>query len=280
MGRFGDPRTSPNVILDLGTGKPLPAYEGLKYHTNAFIDSPDRMRLPTDNRLTNFQYSNKSTQDATYDIVKDALKLRNNHGDDYSLKIGKRPEGMEFAQALSMPYINLSENHLGFYIPKKYDDFAEDEQRKLLKVVPDDATIKPSIDDTLRRNLKTVPPYYVENLNSKAINGQPMDFIKGEGKDLTEFSKNNGYSDYFGSTVRPDYKEDIGQKVRPRDFDSIVKQMHSGKTVSNINLRQLDSFKAKQLLGVYGGNVGGSSGGSSDSAMTEYHRMMKRQYKH
>ena len=237
----------PAKIYDLNTHdyqRPEP-FRG--YYT--LYDDVDRMRQPLYKNPISFHYDYDDYKKSAATSISNRLKLRHNKT-EYEKKMGRRPEGLQFKSAKDRPYINLQETAQNFDTPEKLGDMTDAQQYKLITVYPK-INIKPSIGDMDQALNKTQVPDEIDLINVQ----EPLDFIKEhKGEYMTEMSNNNAI-DVNGSTIKQNYAVEMNRPVKPRSgYENYVQYISNNKTISNINMRQLQNAKARQIIGLYGGS--------------------------
>ena len=179
---------------------------------------------------------------------------------EWEKKMPRRVENLFLLNAKDKPFVNMGEKPDADLVPLRFEDFTKDEQYKLAVAYPKNmAPPKPSMTDYIATSTdKQVAPYAINNFNAE----DEFNFIqKGRGKDFIVKSNNNAI-DVGGSTIAIDYARDENQEVGPRTEEEIYKAENDNITKPNINRRQNENFKSRQLLGVYSGEPpkGGSAG--------------------
>jgi hypothetical protein len=233
-------------------GEPMPAYE----NTGAIIarqsyDDPVKIRIPVIASPVKYNMDYGGLEKDIHDDLFERLKYTNNKS-DYDVKVGKRQEGLIFKSALDKPVVNLLQNYDANLMPLPLGQFTEREQAYLRG---DNLDLpEPVITENDEGNQalqKTQAPF------EKDVQLTELQFIDMDGgKYYTSILKRNEV-DGFGSNVIADqYFEDnggSGQPVGDRSVESLYNQQMGYKTVSNVNVKQQNNFKAKQQLGLYQG---------------------------
>ena len=253
MGRIGSEGCS--KIICLATGDYLPAYEEAKegrgLDARAVYDNYEKLRIPV---LFNPIEYTESDGDLSEDIEEDLnerLSITNNKT-EYQTKIGRRAEGLLFRQHIDNPVVNLLHNFSPGTTPMPLGFFTAEEQMYLRGDHLDlEEPIETKSDEARAALQKTQAPY------KQDIRPSEMDFIDEDGGKYYKSILGIGKIDIQGSNVKADqFFEDNGGKnqgVGDRTTEDLYEQQMGDTTVSNVNFRQQQNFKAKQLLGEYQG---------------------------
>jgi hypothetical protein len=251
MGRFGQ---SLSKIYDININGFQPPFEPyLGQNALQLYDDPDKFKMEISHApfQNSFRY-NTGQKEAFMDVVR-RLKIRNNKT-ELDVKMPRRVEGLQFANARDKPYLNLTENPENFAVPLKLQDLNAEQQRKLMDVYPVFELEQRPMGAIHQALDKVQTPYDIQKLNTET----PLDFIKNNrGETMTQMSNNNAV-DGMGSTLKPNFEADANQPVGGRSARDLAKpSIKNAKTLSRINARQNNNFKSRQLLGLYMGNPSG-----------------------
>lgn len=178
----------------------------------------------------------------------------------YELKIGSRSEGNFYDQAMSKPYVEMAPHISGLYgdIHQQAPalNMMTDEQVYKLTTVfkPDMIKPKTETEKKIESVAKLNTPYEREKIN--VANQNSRDFMEsGLGKILvypsTDTSLINGNGN--GTNIKFDYSKELNKGIEPRTASQIYQETFlNPKSVSNVNMYQLDAEKARQTLGLFG----------------------------
>lgn len=260
MGRIGSLGSS--YMFNPITGEKTPPYEKEKgYDGRQQIDDPIKARLMVISAPSNFNgyFHYGGEEEETEKDIEHRLTIRNNKT-DYEAKAPRRVEGLLFKQAVSNPSINLMRPYEPDAMPMPLGDFNEEEQKYLRgDHIIDNLDIPETMNDKGARTIKKLTTPYERDVDDTVLN-----FIdKDGGRYYTSLYDHHDVNER-GSNVKADefYKLNGGanQPVGDRSFESLYAQQNGDKTVSMVNFRQQDNFKAKANLGLYSGNPTSGSG--------------------
>jgi hypothetical protein len=262
MGRIGSLGCS--YIFNPITGEKVPPYEEEKgYDGRQQIDDPIKARLMVVSAPSNFEgyihYGGE--QEETEKDIEHRLTIRHNKT-DYEAKAPRRVEGLLFKQAVANPSINLSRPYEPDAKPMPLGDFNEEEQKYLRgDHIIDNLVIPETMNDLGARTIKKLTTPYERDVDDTVL-----DFIDKDGGRYYTSLYDHHDANESGSNVRADeffrLNGGANQPVGDRSFESLYAQQNGDKTVSMVNFRQQDNFKAKANLGLYSGNP--TSGNNRD----------------
>jgi hypothetical protein len=233
-------------------GEPLPAYE----HTGAIVanqayDDQVKIRIPMVASPVKYETKYGGLEKNIHDDISDRLRYTNNKT-EYEVKVGKRQEGLIFKSACDKPVVNLLQNYDANLMPLPMGEFTEREQQYLRgDNLPLATPHQTEYDEGTQALQKTQEPF--------EKNKQPteLQFIDEDGGKYYTSILKRGEVNELGSNVRADqyFDENDGrnQPVGDRSVESLYDQQMGYKTVSNVNIKQQNNFKAKQHLGLYQG---------------------------
>lgn len=263
MGRIGSLGCS--FIFNPLTGEKNPAYEnnmgyGQKqrrkkgYDAREQIDDPIKMRVDVINAPLNFDgyvhYGGE--QEETDKDIEHRLTIRNNKT-QYEATAPRRVEGLFLKQAIERPLINLIMPYEPDAMPMPLGEFNSEEQKYLRgdHIIDDIVINETNNDKGTKATLKRQSPY------ERDTEDTPLDFIDNNGGKYYTSLTDHHVANEQGSNVRADefFKLNGGanQPVGDRTFESLFNQQSGDKTVSMVNFKQQDNFKARQHLGLYSG---------------------------
>lgn len=251
MGRIGQ---SLAKIESFATGELEPAFEPYQGAMGiSLYDDVDRMRIPVRGTTVTWHGKFGDTKKEAFNMIQHRLKLRHNKN-EYEVKKGRRPEGLMFKAALDRPFINISEPMQDVTVPMRFQDMTEDEQEKIKTEYPKIEIEHSVMTDMPAELIRTDAPYEIDDLNAQDTNT----FIDNDrGEHFTGISKNNAI-DTLGSTLVPNYAVDMNKPVKATSVKELYEENNNPKhTVSQINMKQLNNQKAKQILGLYSGTPSG-----------------------
>lgn len=234
-------------------GEPLPAYEhrGKGIVARNQYDDQIRIRIPIYDSPVEYDTNYGGLEKDIKDDIDERLKYINNKT-EYEVKVGKRPEGLVFKAMMDKPVLNLVQNYDANLVPLPLGTYTDKEQAYLRGDKLDLPTPPTTHLDEGNQSLqKTQAPF------AKDMQPTELQFMDEDGgKYYTSILKQHEVNE-SGSNVRADqYFDDNGGRGQPvgdRTVEDLYEQAMGYKTVSNVNLRQQQNFKAKQQLGLYQG---------------------------
>lgn len=274
MGRIGALGCS--FMFNPITKEKIPPYEEGKkgYDARQQIDDPIKTRLMVIDGPSDFDgyFHYGGEEEETDKDIQHRLTIRNNKT-DYEAKAPRRVEGLLFKQAVSNPTVNLLKPYEPDAMPMPLGEFNEEEQKYLRgDHLIDNLVIPETMNDVGAKTIKKLTTPY-----ERDVEDTMLDFIdKDGGRYYTSLTDHHDVNER-GSNVRADefYRLNGGanQPVGDRTFESLYAQQNGDKTVSMVNFRQQDNFKAKANLGLYSGNP--TSGNNRDDMIQ---KAVEREY--
>ena len=222
-------------------------YSGLLY------DDPERMKTKIRDAPFAFDFEMTNNDKAVKENYLNRLKHRNNKT-LYEMKKGRRVENLSYVSARDKPFININDVPSNFEMPERIQQMKPNEQKHLARsiVSKDESGLdgEPTLITGQQLLLnKAQDPYEIDELNFI----EPLDFIvEGKGKYMAEMSNNNAI-DSTGSTIKQNYAVEMNRPVVPKSGYELYKMYMGKNMISNINNRQINNLKSKQILGLYGG---------------------------
>jgi hypothetical protein len=140
-----------------------------------------------------------------------------------------------------------------FTVPMRYQDMNRAERERLKTEIPEVKLVHSVMTDMPAELNRTDAPYEIEDLND----ADAQEFIdKDRGEFFTGISKNNAV-DASGSTIVQNYAVEMNRPVKQMSAKEVYELNNGKRTISHINLRQLNNNKARQILGLYSGSSSG-----------------------
>lgn len=240
-------------IESLATGELEPPYEVFQGVSGLTLyDDVIRMRVPVRETVVEFNAKIGSTDKEAHELIKENLKIRHNKN-EYEAKKGRRPEGLMFKAALDRPFINITDPMQDFTTPMRYQDMSREERRRIRTEIPEVKLVHSVMTDMPAELNRTEAPYEIEDLNG----ADAEEFIQKErGEFFVGINKNNAV-DTMGSTIVQNYAVEMNRPVKQMSAKEIYELNNGKRTISHINLRQLNNNKARQILGLYSGSTSG-----------------------
>lgn len=249
MGRIGSKGCAKIYGPD---GDALPAYDNTDgYVANMQLDDQVKIRMPITNSPAEYKTHYGDLEKNIDSDITERLKFINNKT-EYDIKVGKRQEGLMFAAAKDVSVVNLFQNYQpGGYNPMPLANFSRKEQMYLRGDMEMPAQTETLFDKGTQSLQKTQAPF------EKDVQPTELEFIDEDGGEkYTSIIKRN-VIDSSGSNVKADaYFDENGGRNQPvgdRTAESLYDQQMGYNTVSNVNIRQQNNFKARQQLGLYMG---------------------------